>query len=113
MTSNVWVGAALFGTVASSVSVFNVLVISLRQALIPEQLFGRVQGAYRTLVWGLIPVGALIGGVVARLTSVPTTFVISGVLQMVLAILLWRLLRRHRDQIAAAHQPDPEPAEAS
>jgi len=113
LTSNVWVGAALFGTVASSVSVFNVLVISLRQALIPEQLFGRVQGAYRTLVWGLIPVGALIGGVVARLTSVPTTFVISGVLQMVLAILLWRLLRRHRDQIAAAHQPDPEPAEAS
>jgi len=113
LTSNVWVGAALFGTVASSVSVFNVLVISLRQALIPEQLFGRVQGAYRTLVWGLIPVGALIGGVVARLTSVPTTFVISGVLQMVLAILLWRLLRRHRDQIAAAHQPDPAPAEAS
>lgn len=79
----------------------------------PEQLFGRVQGAYRTLVWGLIPVGALIGGVVARLTSVPTTFVISGVLQMVLAILLGRLLRRDRDQIAAAHQPDPEPAEAS
>jgi len=113
LTSNVWVGAALFGTVASSVSVFNVLVISLRQALIPEQLFGRVQGAYRTLVWGLIPVGALIGGVVARLTSVPTTFVISGVLQMVLAIRLWRLLRRHRGQIAAAHQPDPEPAEAS
>jgi hypothetical protein len=37
LTSNVWVGAALFGTVASSVSVFNVLVISLRQALIPDQ----------------------------------------------------------------------------
>ncbi len=113
LTSNVWVGAALFGSVALSVSVFNVLSISLRQALIPEQLFGRVQGAYRTLVWGLIPIGALLGGVVARLTSVPTTFVISGVTQVVLAILLWRLLRRHRSQIEAAHQPDPEPAPAS
>jgi len=113
LTSNVWVGAALFGSVALSVSVFNVLSISLRQALVPEQLFGRVQGAYRTLVWGLIPIGALLGGVVARLTSVPTTFVISGVTQVVLAILLWRLLRRHRSQIEAAHQPDPEPAPAS
>ncbi|MBA3278321.1 MAG: MFS transporter [Geodermatophilaceae bacterium] len=113
LTSNVWVGAAFFGAVALSVSVFNVLSISLRQALIPEQLFGRVQGAYRTLVWGLIPIGALLGGVVARLTSVPATFVISGVLQVVLAILLWRLLRRHRLQIAAAHQPDPVPAVAS
>ncbi len=113
LTSNVWVGAALFATVALSVSAFNVLIMSLRQALIPEQLFGRVQGAYRTLVWGLIPVGALIGGVVARLTSVPTTFVLSGVLQVVLAIFLWRLLRRHRAQIAAAHQPDPVPAAAA
>ncbi|MGI8720845.1 MAG: hypothetical protein ACR2JG_01320, partial [Geodermatophilaceae bacterium] len=68
--------------------------------------------AYRTLVWGMIPIGALAGGIVAGLTSVPTTFVISGVLQAFLAALCWRLLRRHRPQIAAAHQPDPEPAAA-
>ncbi len=112
LTRNVWVGAVLFGLVAFAISVFNVLVISLRQALIPERLFGRVQGAYRTLVWGLIPVGALSGGLFAGLTSVPMTFVISGIAQLVLTILCWRLLRRHRDQIQAAHQPDPEPAES-
>ncbi len=112
LTRNVWVGAVLFGLVAFAISVFNVLVISLRQALIPERLFGRVQGAYRTLVWGLIPVGALSGGLLAGLTSVPMTFVISGIAQLVLTILCWRLLRRHRDQIQAAHQPDPEPAES-
>ncbi|MDQ3505656.1 MAG: MFS transporter [Actinomycetota bacterium] len=113
LTRNVWVGAVLFGLVAFAISVFNVLVISLRQALIPERLFGRVQGAYRTLVWGLIPVGALSGGLLAGLTSVPMTFVISGIAQLVLTILFWRLLRRHRDQIQAAHQPDPEPAESA
>lgn len=112
LTRNVWVGAVLFGLVAFAISVFNVLVISLRQALIPERLFGRVQGAYRTLVWGLIPVGALSGGLFAGLTSVPMTFVISGIAQLVLTILCWRLLRRHRGQIQAAHQPDPEPAES-
>jgi len=112
LTSAAWAGAVLFGLVGLSVSVWNVLVISLRQALIPEQLFGRVQGAYRTLVWGMIPIGALAGGIVAGLTSVPTTFVISGVLQAFLAALCWRLFVRHRDQIEAAHQPDPEPAES-
>lgn len=109
LTRAPWVGAALFALVAASVSIWNVLVMSLRQALIPEQLFGRVQGAYRTLVWGMIPVGALAGGVVAGLTSVPTTFVISGTLQAFLAAMCWRLFRRHRDQIEAAHQPDAEP----
>jgi len=106
LTENVWLAAVLFGSVAFAISVFNVLVISLRQALIPERLFGRVQGAYRTLVWGLIPVGGLLGGVLAGLTSVPATFVISGVSQAVLALLCWRLLHRHRDQVASAHEPE-------
>lgn len=112
LTDNVWAAAALFGSVAMLVSVFNVLIMSLRQALIPELLFGRVQGTYRTLVWGLIPVGALLGGVVAGLTSVPATFVISGVAQLVWTVLCWRLLRRHRVQIEAAYEPDKAPAES-
>lgn len=116
LTRNVWVGAVLFGLVALAISVFNVLVISLRQALIPERLFGRVQGAYRTLVWGLIPLGALIGGLLAGLTSVPTTFVISGIGQLILSVMCWRLFRQYRDQIDRAHDPDrvdanlPDPA---
>lgn len=107
LTSNVWFGATFVGSVALSIAVFNVLIMSLRQALIPGHMFGRVQGAYRTLVWGLIPIGALLGGVVARLTSVPITFLISGALQVILGALLWRLLSRHRTQIEAAHQTEP------
>lgn len=112
LTDAAWLGAALFGLVGVSVSIWNVLVMSLRQALIPEQLFGRVQGAYRTLVWGMIPLGALVGGVVAGVTSVPTTFVISGVLQLLLAVVCLQLFRRHRGQIEAAHLPDAERATA-
>ena len=41
---------------------FNVQIMSVRQALIPEHLFGRVQGAYRTVIWGGIPLGMLAGG---------------------------------------------------
>ena len=42
---------------AAGVMVWNVLTMSLRQVLIPSELFGRVQGAYRTVVWGGDPGG--------------------------------------------------------
>ena len=62
----------------------------------------RVQGGYRTLVWGGIPLGALVGGVLAGATSVPTVFVVAGATQLVLAGALWRLLVVHREQVGNA-----------
>jgi len=46
----------------------------------------------------------------AKFSSVPITFVISGIAQLMLTVLCWRLFRRHREQIQAAYQLDPEPA---
>jgi len=42
-----------------------VLSVSLRQSLVPERLFGRVFGAWKMIIWGLLPVGSWVGGVVA------------------------------------------------
>lgn len=46
--------------------VWNVITVSLRQRLIPDRLLGRVNSAYRFLGWGAMPIGALVGGAVAR-----------------------------------------------
>ena len=101
-TENALVAGVLFGLETAGVLFWNVLTMSLRQALVPEELFGRVQGGYRTLVWGGIPLGALLGGLLADATSVPTVFVVAGALLVVLAGVLWRLLVVHRDLIAGA-----------
>jgi MFS family permease len=105
-TSGVAAGV-LLGLEASGVMFWNVLTMSLRQALIPEELFGRVQGAYRTLVWGGIPLGALAGGLLAGATSVPTVFVVAGIALVVLAVVLARLLAGHRAVVAGAFAPRP------
>jgi hypothetical protein len=84
---------------------WNVLTMSLRQALIPHEPFGRVQGSHRTLVRGAVPLGAVLGGVLADLTSVPTVFVVAGAGQLVMAAVLGRLLRVHRALITDAFQP--------
>ncbi|HEV7869839.1 MAG TPA: MFS transporter [Modestobacter sp.] len=102
------VAGVLFAVGTAGVLFWNVLAMSLRQALIPEELFGRVQGGYRTLVWGGIPLGALLGGVLADVTSVPTVFVVAGCGLLLLAGVLWWLLVVHRDLIAQAFDDDDD-----
>jgi MFS family permease len=48
---------ALFGIL------WNVITVSLRQSIIPERLLGRVNSVYRFFAWGMMPVGAAVGGV--------------------------------------------------
>jgi len=49
---------------------WNVVTVSLRQAIIPDQLLGRVNSVYRFFAWGMIPVGAAIGGVIVAVVAV-------------------------------------------
>jgi predicted MFS family arabinose efflux permease len=71
-------------------------------------MFGRVQGAYRTVVWGAIPVGALVGGVVAHALGVAAVFVVSGAGLLALAGVLWLLLRAHAGELTDEALAAPE-----
>jgi len=47
-------------------TMWSVVTVSMRQRMVPSDLLGRVNSAYRMLGWGLMPLGALAGGLVAR-----------------------------------------------
>ncbi|MBN6038178.1 MFS transporter [Amycolatopsis sp. 195334CR] len=91
-----WAAGAWFFGVALGVTMWNVLSMSLRQAMIPAELLGRVLGAYRVALWGGIPLGAVLGGALAGATGVPAVFAVSGLAQFVLVVLIHRLVHRHR-----------------
>ncbi|WP_078911431.1 MFS transporter [Streptomyces sp. NRRL WC-3742] len=62
-------GVVLFG-LASAVVLFgavayNVAQVSFRQSVCPPELLGRMNATMRFLVWGTLPLGGLLGGVVA------------------------------------------------
>jgi MFS family permease len=57
---------AVFLLVGISVVVWNVITVSFRQAVVPEDIFGRVNSVYRLLGWGGLSIGALLGGFLAR-----------------------------------------------
>lgn len=44
---------------------WNIVLMSTYQDLIPNELYGRIHGARRTLVWGVMPLGSLVGGIIA------------------------------------------------
>ncbi|MFB7978145.1 MFS transporter [Streptomyces vinaceus] len=73
----VWVtGVALFGVGAGAV-VYNVGQISLRQSVTPPGLLGRVNATMRTLVWGMIPLGAALASAATRVAD-PADVVLAG-----------------------------------
>lgn len=53
----------LFGFEAFFGILWNVITVSLRQTIIPEELLGRVNSVYRFFAWGMIPIGSAVGGV--------------------------------------------------
>lgn len=61
-----WISALATAAMAFGTTVWNTVTVSLRQRLVPTNLFGRVNSVYRWLVWGSISIGAALGGLVAR-----------------------------------------------
>ncbi len=60
--------------------VYNINQVSLRQAITPERLQGRMNATMRFLVWGTIPIGQIVGGVLASTIGVRDTVFVGGVL---------------------------------
>jgi MFS family permease len=88
-----WVLAGpAFGVVGYAVGAGSVIAISLRQRLTPDDLMGRVGGAWRGLVWGAAPVGALAAGTLAAVFSLRVPLVLAGILQCGVGIFLARPL---------------------
>ena len=65
------------GTIVGfAVVLFHVNAISLMQATTPDRLLGRMNASRRFIVWGVIPLGSLVGGTLASTIGLrPTLFV--------------------------------------
>jgi MFS family permease len=80
----IFVALATFGGFA--VSQWNILLMATYQTVIPNELYGRIHGTRRTLVWGMMPIGSLLGGVLAHY-NLRLPMYVGGVIATTLAIL--------------------------
>lgn len=89
--------AVLLGVGSMSTSLWNVAIVTQRQRLVPPHLLGRVSSAGIMVVWGMQPLGALIGGLIATWFGLAAPWVVGGSLRVVAAVLAIRPLRQWQD----------------
>ncbi len=89
-TASPFVVGASFAISGVFIVVWNVITVSLRQRIVPDGLLGRVNAGYRLFAWGTQPIGALLGGIVGEVLSLPAVFLLGGALA--LTMLLARLV---------------------
>jgi Na+/melibiose symporter-like transporter len=82
---NLWVFIALSLVGAFSIVHWNIVLMATYQRLIPQEIYGRVHGARRTLVWGSMPIASLLGGFVAKI-DLRLPFIIGGAFAFALAL---------------------------
>ena len=73
MTSNAFVVWTMFFLGSFVAVLWNVITVSLRQQIIPDELLGRVNSVYRFFAWGMIPIGTLMGGGIVAVTELFAT----------------------------------------
>ena len=84
----IW-AVALSGVVmAIAGTTWNVITVSMRQRLIPSELFGRVNSVYRFIGTGSTAFGALIGGQIAFSFGLRATYLASGFVLLIALITL-------------------------
>jgi MFS family permease len=69
-------GSFVYGV---GVVVYNVNQVSFRQGLTPDRLLGRMNATMRFLVWGTLPVGGLLGGILGQTIGVRNTLWVGAI----------------------------------
>jgi MFS family permease len=93
VTSNAVVAGTALTFSSFAFAVWNVVSLTLRQRLTPPELHGRLIGAYRTLLMGVVPLGALAGGLLATAFGLRVAFLAGVPLLLLAAVLGARVLR--------------------
>lgn len=96
VTSSVPVAVAGLVVGGFGSTLWNIVAISLRQRVVPDALLGRVTSAYRTVGMGTMPIGAGLGGVVARAWGLHAPFWLGAVVFGTAALLVVPTLGRAR-----------------
>jgi len=62
--------SASFFVMTFGVLLYNIPQVSYRQSLVPTEIQGRTNATMRTIVWGILPLGGLLGGILGEVVGV-------------------------------------------
>ena len=102
MSRMLWLSDILLFLTGAALMVVFSTVTSLVQLIAPNEMRGRVMSIYMLAFRGGMPLGSLVSGWLATLTSAPTVLIVNGVLLSLVAA--WFLLNNQRRSGAVTPQ---------
>ena len=99
VTTNLWLIGAVVIMGGLGGTMWGVVVVSIRQQVVPDELQGRVGGAFRLFGYGAMAIGAGLAVVVAQVAGLKAVFVTVALLNLLLLILFFTTVT---DQAIAA-----------
>jgi MFS family permease len=108
----VWYGLATSTFLGGFASVaWNINQVSLRQAITPPRMQGRMNATMRFIVWGTMPVGAILGSALAEVIGLQPTIVVAALGGLVSFVPVTLSSARHITTMPApVEEATPEPA---
>ena len=102
-------GVLLWALASGLGTLFNINTGSLRQAIAPNELLGRVVSIAAVLAWSAIPLGALIGGLfIERTHDVALVYAVIGVLVFLIPLAFSFTALGHAERYMSPPQPSAQ-----
>lgn len=109
-----WLGIAVWAVFSGLGIMFNINTNSLRQAIAPNHMLGRVMTIAGVLAWSANPLGAYVGGVlIERTQNVGLVFAGIGAITIVIPVLFAFGPLGRAEQYLPQHKPQEQPASGS
>lgn len=112
VTSNPWLAGLSSAAFGFATMTWSVLTASVRQTVVPDQLLGRISSVHRFLSWGSLPLGSLLGGLLAASFGLRVPFVAGGLAVVLVALVTVRTLLSVTTPLGDEDSTEPEHAEA-
>jgi MFS family permease len=93
----------------ATVVVYNITQVSFRQGLCPPALLGRMNATMRFLVWGTMPLGGVIGGVLGSWIGVRDTLLVSAIGESLVFLPVFLSPLRTMRELPSYEEPDAVP----
>jgi MFS family permease len=92
-TSSKYVAVASYILLGVGNGLWMIVNTTLRQQLTPPRMLGRMNAAFRTVSWGVVPFGAAFGGVAARYLGLRGPFIVFAIVMVASAVFARQILR--------------------
>ena len=111
VSDTIWLALPLWALISGLGILFNINTGSLRQAIVPNHLLGRVISIAGVLAWSAIPLGTLAGGwLIDRTGNVAAVYAGIGVLTTAIAITFAFSPLGHAERYLPANTPEEDSA---